>query len=82
MRRALSPAQVTWLLTTALAAGAMALTTRTGGGPIMVLHLPGAVIAVALGAGFFFAEQFLTAISHAICVSLCTVTNLSHIGHA
>jgi diguanylate cyclase (GGDEF)-like protein len=59
MRRALSPTQVTWLLTTALAAGAMILTTRTGGGPIIALHLPVVVVAVALGAGFFFAEQFL-----------------------
>src|SRR5680860_1246306 len=59
MRRALSPAQVTWLLTTALAAGAVVLATRTGGGPIITLHLPVGVVAVALGAGFFFAEQFL-----------------------
>ena len=59
MRRALSPKQVTWLLTTALAAGAVVLTTRTGGGPIIALHLPVVVVAVALGAGFFFAEQFL-----------------------
>src|SRR5450759_3682129 len=59
MRRALSPKQVTWLLTTALAAGAVVLATRTGGGPILALHLPVVVVAVALGAGFFFAEQFL-----------------------
>jgi diguanylate cyclase (GGDEF)-like protein len=59
MRRALSPTQVTWLLTTALAAGAVVLTTRTGGGAIMAGHLPVVVVAVALGAGFFFAEQFL-----------------------
>jgi diguanylate cyclase (GGDEF)-like protein len=30
-----------------------------GGGPIIALHLPVPVIAVVLGAGFFFAEQFL-----------------------
>src|ERR1035437_2292114 len=59
MRRAPSPKQVTWLMTAALAAGAVVLTTRTGGGPIIALHLPVAVVAVALGAGFFFAEQFL-----------------------
>src|SRR5664280_929736 len=58
MRRALSPTQVTWLLSACLAAGAVVLTTRTGGGPIIALHLPVAVVAVALGAGFFFAEQF------------------------
>jgi diguanylate cyclase (GGDEF)-like protein len=58
MRRALSPGQVTWLLTGALAAGAMVLTTRTGGGPILAVHLPVAAVAVAVGAGFFFAEQF------------------------
>src|SRR5665647_3102678 len=59
MRRTLSPKQVTWLLSAALAAGAMALTTQTRGGPIMDPPLPVAVVAVALGAGFFFAEQFL-----------------------
>src|SRR5674476_242187 len=59
MRRALSPKQVTWLLSAALAAGAVVLTTQTGGGPILALHLPVVVVAVALGAGFFFAEQFL-----------------------
>jgi len=59
MRRALSPTQVTWLLTTALAAGAVVLATRTGGGPIIALPLPVGVVAVALGAGFFIAEQFL-----------------------
>src|SRR5450631_914871 len=59
MRRALTPAQVTWLLTAGLACGALALTSRTGGGPIMALHLPVVVVAVALGAVFFFAEQFL-----------------------
>src|SRR5450631_3938183 len=59
MRRAPSPKQVTWLMTAALAAGAVVLTTRTGGGPIIALHLPVAVVAVALVAGFFFAEQFL-----------------------
>src|SRR5674476_787558 len=59
MRRALGPTQVTWLLSAALAAGAVVLTTQTGGGPIIALHLPVAVVAVALGAGFFFAEQFL-----------------------
>jgi len=46
-------------LTTALASGAVVLTTWTGGGPILGLHVPVAVVAVALGAGFFFAEQFL-----------------------
>src|SRR5450756_1854864 len=59
MRRALSPKQVTWLMSTALAAGAVVLTTQTRGGPILAFHLPVAVIAVALAAGFFFAEQFL-----------------------
>src|ERR1035437_3954648 len=58
MRRALSPTKVTWVLSACLAAGAVVLTTRTGGGPIIALHLPVAVVAVALGAGFFFAEQF------------------------
>ena len=59
MRRALSPAQVTWLLTTALAAGAVVLANGTGGGPILALHLPVVVVALALGAVFFLAEQFL-----------------------
>src|SRR5664280_1332209 len=59
MRRALSPKQVTWLMSAALAAGAVVLTTQAGGGPILALHLPVVVVAVALGAGFFFAEQFL-----------------------
>jgi diguanylate cyclase (GGDEF)-like protein len=59
MRRALGPTQVTWLLSATLAAGAVVLTTRTGGGPIIALHLPVAVVAVVLGAGFFLAEQFL-----------------------
>src|ERR1035437_2665958 len=68
MRRALNPAQVTWLLTAWLAAGALVLTSWTGGGPIMAFHLPVVVVAfhlpvvvvaLALGAGFFFAEQFL-----------------------
>jgi len=59
MRRAVSPTQVTWLLSAGLAAGAMVLVTRTGGGPIIALHLPVAVVAVVLGAGFFLAEQFL-----------------------
>jgi len=59
MRRALRPAQVTWLLTTALAAGAVVVVTWTGGGPIIALDLPVALVAVALGTGFFFAEQFL-----------------------
>ena len=51
--------RVTWLLTTALAAGAVVLATRAGGGPILTLDLPVAVVALALGALFFFAEQFL-----------------------
>jgi diguanylate cyclase (GGDEF)-like protein len=59
MRRALSPAQVTWLMTSGLAAGAIILLSRTSGGPIMATRLPVVVVAVALGAGFFFAEQFL-----------------------
>jgi len=59
MRRALSATQVTWLLSTTLAVGAMVVTARTSGGPIMALHLPVVAVAVALGAGFFFAEQFL-----------------------
>src|SRR5450759_2434039 len=59
MRRALGPTQVTWLLSAGLAAGALVLTTRTGAGPIIALHLPVAAVVVALGAGFFFAEQFL-----------------------
>src|SRR5664280_81622 len=59
MRLALNPRQVTWLLSAALAAGAVVLTTVTGAGPIMALHLPVVVVAVAMGAGFFFAEQFL-----------------------
>jgi len=46
-------------MSTALAAGAVVLTTQTRGGPILAFHLPVAVIAVALAAGFFFAEQFL-----------------------
>src|SRR5674476_287574 len=40
MRRALGPTQVTWLLSAGLAAGALVLTTRTGAGPIIALHLP------------------------------------------
>src|SRR5665647_3639006 len=59
MRLALNPRQVTWLLSAALAAGAVVLTTVTGAGPIMALHLPVVAVAVAVGAGFFFAEQFL-----------------------
>src|ERR1035437_8098190 len=59
MRRALSPTQVTWLLSATLAAGAVVLTTVTGAGPIVALHLPVAVVAVALGAGVFLAEQLL-----------------------
>src|ERR1035437_9174235 len=59
MRLALSPRQVTWLLSAGLAAGAVVLTTRTGGVPIMALHLPVVAVAVAVGAGFFFAEQLL-----------------------
>jgi diguanylate cyclase (GGDEF)-like protein len=59
MRRVLGPAQVTWLLTAGLAAGAAVLTGRNGGGLIIALHLPVVVIALAVGAGFFFAEQFL-----------------------
>jgi diguanylate cyclase (GGDEF)-like protein len=57
--RALSPKQVTWLLSAALAAEAMLLTTRVGGGPILALHPPVIVVALALGAGFFLAEQCL-----------------------
>src|SRR5674476_444327 len=59
MRRALGPTQVTWLLSAGLAAGALVLTTRTGAGPIIALHLPVAAVVVVLGAGFFFAERFL-----------------------
>src|SRR6185436_2789169 len=59
MRRAVSPKRVTWLLSAALAAGAMLLTTRAGGGPIMAPHLPVVAVALALGAGFFLAEQCL-----------------------
>ncbi|MEO6144797.1 MAG: EAL domain-containing protein [Dermatophilaceae bacterium] len=58
MRRALNPTQFTWLLSAALAAGAMVLTTRTGGRPILAPHLPVVVIALSMGASFFFAEQF------------------------
>jgi diguanylate cyclase (GGDEF)-like protein len=59
MRRALSPTQVTWLLSAALAAGAIVLTTRAGGGPIITLHLNVFAVTLAVGAGFFFSEQFL-----------------------
>jgi diguanylate cyclase (GGDEF)-like protein len=59
MRRTLSPAQVTWLLIAALAAGAMVLTPLAGTGSIMAFHVPMVVVIVALGAGFVFAEQFL-----------------------
>jgi len=59
MRRALSQKQVTWLMSAALAAGAVVLTTQTRGGPILALHLPVAAVAVAMAAGFFFAEHFL-----------------------
>ena len=61
MRGALSPTRVTWLLSTLLAAGAVALTTRAGGEPIVALPLPlpVGVVALALGAAFFLAEQFL-----------------------
>src|SRR5674476_1180892 len=47
MRRALGPTQVTWLLSAGLAAGAVVLTTQTGGGPIIALHLPVAAVVVA-----------------------------------
>jgi len=46
-------------MTAALAAGALLLTSRTVGGPIIAPQLPVAVVALAVGAGFFFAEQFL-----------------------
>lgn len=59
MRRSLSPAQVTWLLSASLTAGAVFLTTRTSGGPILVLDLPVVVVAVTLGAGFIVTELFL-----------------------
>jgi diguanylate cyclase (GGDEF)-like protein len=59
MRRTLSPDQLTWLLSAALAAGAVVLTTATGGEPILAPHLPVAAVAVILGAGFVCAEQFL-----------------------
>jgi diguanylate cyclase (GGDEF)-like protein len=59
MRRTLSPSQVTWLLVAALAAGATVLTTLTDEASIMAFHVPVATVAVALGAGFVFAEQFL-----------------------
>ena len=59
MRRALSPRQVTWLLSAGLAAGALLVTARSGAGPIMALHLPVVAVAVVMGAGFFLAEQFL-----------------------
>ncbi|MDQ1537341.1 MAG: hypothetical protein QOE58_1734, partial [Actinomycetota bacterium] len=61
MSRALSPKQVTWLLSACLAAGAVVLAVRTGSGegPILAFHLPVGVVAVALGSGFFFSEQFL-----------------------
>ena len=61
MRGALSPTRVTWLLATGLAAGALALTTQAGAGPIVALPLPLPIplVALALGAAFFLAEQFL-----------------------
>jgi diguanylate cyclase (GGDEF)-like protein len=59
MRRALGPTQITWLMAAALAVGAVLLTARTGGGPIMDLHLPPALLAFAVGAAFFVAEQCL-----------------------
>src|SRR5450631_3544614 len=62
MRRSLGPAQISWLMTASLAAGAILLTTRAGGGPIVALHLPPAAIAVAVGAGFFIEEQFLLSV--------------------
>jgi diguanylate cyclase (GGDEF)-like protein len=40
----------------------MVLGTRTGGGPIIALHLPVAAVAVVLGAGFVLAEQFLMSV--------------------
>ena len=46
-------------MTSGLAAGAMVLVTRTPGGPIVASQLPVILTAVALGTGFFFAEQFL-----------------------
>ena len=58
MRRALNATQFTWLLSAALAAGAIVLMAGTGGGPVMTLHVPVAVVVLALGAAFFFAEQF------------------------
>jgi diguanylate cyclase (GGDEF)-like protein len=58
MPRILSPGRITWLLTAALATGAILLTTRAGGGPVIQVHLPMAALAVALGAGFIVTEQF------------------------
>jgi len=57
MRRALSPTHFTWLLSAALAVGTTVLTIRTGGGPVVALHLPVVVVVLALGAAFFLAEQ-------------------------
>ncbi len=58
MRRALSPTHFTWLLSAALGVGTAVLTARTAGGPILPQHLPVVVVSLALGAGFFLAEQF------------------------
>ena len=58
MHRSLSSKQVTWLLSAGLAAGALVLVAREDSGPIMDPQLPAAVVAVALGIGFFGAEQF------------------------
>ncbi|MDQ1482932.1 MAG: diguanylate cyclase [Actinomycetota bacterium] len=58
MPRILSPARITWALTAALATGAILLTTRAGGGPIIQVHLPMPALAVALSAGFIVTEQF------------------------
>jgi len=59
MPRSVSPAQVTWLLSAGLTAGAVVLTTSTSRGPILALDLPVAVVAVLLGAGFIITELFL-----------------------
>jgi diguanylate cyclase (GGDEF)-like protein len=59
MRRSLSAAQVTWILSAGLTAGAVVLTTRASGGPILALHLPVTAVALMLGAGFIITELFL-----------------------
>lgn len=59
MRRALSPARWTLLLSTALAAAAIPLASEAGTEPVLALDVPMPVIVAVLFATFLFAEHFL-----------------------